>query len=376
MKIFIGADLVPTEENFELFNVGDVKALVGEKIKNIMDECDYRIFNLELALTDKDTPIQKAGPNIAAPTSTVKGIKALGVDLLGVSNNHILDHGYEGLISTFSVLEKYGINYVGAGLSKEEAKKPFFIEKDGVKVGCYACCEHEFSWCSDYGFGANGFDPFESLDDITDIKKQCDYLIVLYHGGKEHYRYPTPRLVKTCRKIVEKGADIVLCQHTHCVGTIEDYKTGKIIYGQGNFVFAKNYADISSWGEGFAVILDINKENASCDFVPFNKTDVGIEFDFNGEIIKGLNARSEQIKKAGFIEEKFEEMAEQTVVNRYVQHMLGYIPNELELKERLIPLFHYAECEVHHECLLTGLRAKGGFGKFGEFKIKENKEKK
>jgi poly-gamma-glutamate synthesis protein (capsule biosynthesis protein) len=81
MKLFIAADLVPTDINYDVFTAGDATALVGEKVKKIMDSCDYRIFNLELALTDKDTPIKKAGPNIGAPTSTINGFKALGVDL-------------------------------------------------------------------------------------------------------------------------------------------------------------------------------------------------------------------------------------------------------------------------------------------------------
>ena len=128
MKIFIGADLVPTDVNYDLFTTGNATALVGEKIKNILDSVDYRIFNLELALTDKETPIAKAGPNIGAPTSTINGFKALGVDLLGISNNHVLDHGYEGFVSTLKTLDDAGISHVGAGFTKEEAKKPFFIE--------------------------------------------------------------------------------------------------------------------------------------------------------------------------------------------------------------------------------------------------------
>lgn len=133
MKIIIGADLVPTECNYHLFSNGDAVALVGEKVKKKLDEADFRIFNLELALTDKETPIKKAGPNIGAPTSTVNGIKALGVDLIGRSNNHVLDHGYEGFVSTNETLDKAGIPYVGAGFTEEEAKKPYFFEKEGKK---------------------------------------------------------------------------------------------------------------------------------------------------------------------------------------------------------------------------------------------------
>lgn len=368
MKILIGADLVPTENNYDAFTKGDANALVGEKLKRKLEEADFRIFNLELALTDKETPIKKGGPNISAPTSTVNGIKALGADLLGRSNNHVLDHGYEGFVSTNKTLDDAGIDCVGAGFTKEEAKKPYFFEKDGKKIGVYACCEHEFSWVEDYGFGANGFDPLESLDDITSAKKECDYLIVLYHGGKEHYRYPSPHLVKVCRKIIEKGANIVLCQHTHCVGTEEDYLGGKIIYGQGNFVFAKNYADLPSWNEGFLVHVEITGDKVGYEYIPYRRINNGIVLDESGEILKGLEERSKEIKTPGFIEESFVKLAEETVVNRYVRWMLGHVPSDEELSEKLIPLFHFAECDVHHECLLVGLRAKGGLGKYGEFK--------
>ncbi len=367
MKIIIGADLVPTEANYGAFNEGDAMALVGAKILKKLREADLRIFNLELALTDSFTPIKKAGPNISAPVSTVKGIKALGADLLGRSNNHVLDHGYNGFVSTNEALKNAGIPYVGVGFTKEEAKKPYYFEKDGKKVGVYACCEHEFSWVEDYGFGANGFDPLESLDDISEAKKECDYLIVLYHGGKEHYSYPSPHLVKVCRKIVEKGADIVLCQHTHCVGTEEDYLGGKIIYGQGNFVFDKKYADVPTWGAGFLVMIDIGENGVKYEYIPYDKTDGGIAYDESGEILNGLRRRSEEIKEPGFIERTFVKMAEETVADTYAKWILGHAPSETELSERLIALFHYAECDVHNECLLTGLRAKGKLGKYGEF---------
>ena len=368
MRIIIGADLVPTDVNFDLFKAGDAKALVGEKIKKVLDEADYRIFNLELALTDKDTPIKKAGPNIAAPTECVNGYKALGVDLLSLSNNHALDHGYEGMVSSMKTLDKAGIAYLGAGLTKEEAKKPYYFEKDGVKVGVYACCEHEFSWVEDYGFGANGFDPLESLDDIAEAKKNCDYLIVLYHGGKEHYAYPSPHLTKVCRKIVEKGADIVLCQHTHCVGTEEDYKGGKIIFGQGNFVFSRNYANVPTWGQGFVVCADVTKEGVKYEYVPYVPTEVGLTYDESGEILKGLKERSEEIKQPGFIEKSFEEMAANTVIARYIQHMIKRPASEINPEDLWVGLFHFAECDVHYECLLTGVRKLMGLGKYGEFK--------
>jgi len=114
--------------------------------------------------------------------------------------------------------------------------KPLLVEQDGKKIGIYACAETEFSIAEDNRAGANPFDPLESLDHIADLKSKCDFVIVLYHGGKELYRFPSPYLRKVCRKIVEKGADLVICQHSHCIGAFENYHDSVIVYGQGNFL--------------------------------------------------------------------------------------------------------------------------------------------
>ena len=65
----------------------------------------------------------------------------------------------------------------------------------------------------------------------------CNSII---NGGKEHYRYPSPDLQKICRKFIDKGADLVVCQHSHCIGCEEKYNHGTIVYGQWNFLFDRS----------------------------------------------------------------------------------------------------------------------------------------
>lgn len=92
-----------------------------------------------------------------------------------------------------------------------------------------------------------------------------------------------------------------------------------------------------------------------------------MKYDEKGEILKSLETRSSEIKEPRFIQKTFEKMTEEAEVDRYVQYMPGHVPSDEELGEKLIPLFHFAECDVHHECLVAGLRAKGKLGRFGEF---------
>ena len=133
MKILIGADFVPTESNTELFKNGDALHLLGEELNDYMKSADYRIFNLEVPLTDTVSPISKCGPNLIAPKETVNGYKAIGCNLLTLANNHILDQGESGLASTCETLRNAGIDYVGAGNNLEEAKKPYIYSGTGKK---------------------------------------------------------------------------------------------------------------------------------------------------------------------------------------------------------------------------------------------------
>ena len=106
MSILIGADIVPTESNKAYFDSGNMQDVVGVELLDLLSNSDYRVFNLECPLVNADSPIQKCGPNIRADVSTVNGLKSIGVDLLTLANNHIMDHGNAGLESTIKALEK------------------------------------------------------------------------------------------------------------------------------------------------------------------------------------------------------------------------------------------------------------------------------
>lgn len=66
-------------------------------------------------------------------------------------------------------------------------------------------------------------------------------MIVLYHGGIEKFHYPSPETRKRFHRMADCGADMILAQHTHCVGCEEYYNGSYLLYGQGDFLL-KNFA--------------------------------------------------------------------------------------------------------------------------------------
>ena len=364
MRVIIGADLVPTKTNIEYFAESNLDVLFGEKLLDIIQSADFRVFNLEVPLTDTVSPIKKCGPNLVAPVKTVNTYKSLNIDLLTLANNHILDQGVQGGLSTINALKENDINYIGAGENLSEATKPYIIEDNDKKIGFYACAEHEFSIANENSWGANPFDPLESLDHISDLKEKCDYVIVLYHGGKEHYRYPSPDLQKVCRKICEKGADLVVCQHSHCIGCEEKYGNSTIVYGQGNFLFDMSESEF--WQT--SLLLTVDTDTGEVDYIPLQKDGCGVCLSTDENILKEFKERSHKIKDKDFILNNYREFA-MTMKENYIQTVCGVgiifrIINKLSghrLKKRvslnrLMAIENYLMCESHNELFKEGLK--------------------
>ena len=367
--MLIGADLAPTKTNISVFSQGDLTSLLGDELISILRTADCRIFNLEAPLTDLENPIRKLGPHLIAPTSTIKGIKFLDPTFLCLANNHILDQGYEGLLNTMELLAKYDIGCVGAGKDLLNASKPLFFDKNGLKIGIYACAENEFSIAEDNKPGANPFDPLQIPDDIVTIKSGCDFLIVLYHGGKENYRYPSPNLQKVCRKLVEKGADLVICQHSHCIGSYEIYSEKTILYGQGNFLFDRRDNEFTRT----SLLVKVTFGNKmTVDYIPVCKKGNGVvipDKHLSETILNELHNRSEDITKPGFIDDEYEKLS---IINApfYLSNIAGFGENMQKIDRllnsritrfiysspRLTKLQNFMECEAHRELILRYLR--------------------
>ncbi|MBD8591097.1 CapA family protein [Peribacillus simplex] len=372
MEILVGGDLVPTQSNKNIFDNGEINSLLGDKLFSLWKNADIRIFNLETPLVDKAEPIDKCGPNLISPTSTIKGIKALSPSLITLANNHILDQGIQGLRSTETLLKKNKIPYIGVGDDVNKSSEPYILKRDGISIGIYTCAENEFTIATDKTPGANPFDPLETPDHIEKLKLKCDYVIVLYHGGKEHYRYPSPYLQKACRKIAKKGADIVICQHSHCVGSYEDFEGSTIVYGQGNFIFDR-YAN-EFWNSSLLIKLYIHN-GIKIDYIPIVKKDSGVRLatgQMAKDILSEFQERSKEILQDGFIEKKYQEFANQNIQS-YRRKFSGFgkwltridvylfkgtLAKLKYNKKQLLAIQNAIECEAHRELLLAGLKMK------------------
>lgn len=301
MKILIAADIVPTKKTEELFVNQELDTLFSD-VRGVIDDADRLIVNLECALTDSDTGIKKFGPCLKAAPRCADALKALGVTDVMLSNNHVFDFGIRGLKDTMENLERVNLPYTGVAENDEASRKPYVIEQDGLKIGFINVCEHEYSYALPDRMGANPFDPFLTMQDIRKLKAETDYVIVLYHGGKELCRYPSPRLRLLCREMVENGASAVITQHSHCIGCYENYKGAHIVYGQGNFHFCHETLSNEYWVTSLLVELNIT-DGANIKFYPIVTDECTISLakgEKYDEIMNAFYERNESLKNGSW----------------------------------------------------------------------------
>lgn len=256
-NIVIAGDLIPSGTNIKLYEDGDADKIFSHQVVDIFKNADFSVVNIEGALTDSDTKQCKIGPNIKAPLETVRGIKELGVKGAALANNHITDYGDKGYTDTISVLEENGITCFGAGPDSSRIKTHVSVQMPGGGRLCiYNVSETFFNVPGDSHAGVNVYDEWIVLNEIKNLKTTHDYLIVIYHGGAEDFRYPTPQTRKRFHRMAECGADLITAQHTHCIGCEEFYGDSYLLYGQGNFSFARMRNSMNREGIVLEIIFD------------------------------------------------------------------------------------------------------------------------
>ncbi len=272
VTVLVGADICPIERGRPLFEAGDAEALFNDLLPDLR-QADFSIVNLECPLIRRPTPILKTGPTFGESPSCIQGLKAAGIRAVGLANNHIMDHGPEGLASTLESCQAAGILTVGAGPDLAAAQRPLIRQVGDVRLAVIAVAEREFSIAGSSKPGANPIDPIGLVRTLESLRGQFDFLIVLYHGGDEFF-VPTPRVQDTCRFLIELGANAVFVQHPHVVGGIESYRDGHIAYGQGALVMDEAlYRRRSSFHEGFLARLRITRNApAQLEILPFEQS--------------------------------------------------------------------------------------------------------
>ncbi|MBC5622414.1 CapA family protein [Butyricimonas hominis] len=221
---------------------------IDENVLQYLNGFDLRIATLECAIGDDyeyDRVKMQGRMNIIyAKDVDLRKIEILNINIVTLANNHIFDLGLDGFQHICKLLDKRKILRCGAGMTSEEAAKPVIVEEKGKRVCFFSYCQYNTPYvgyvpvATKNSAGVNPLDINKVIVDITEAKKEFDYVFVIPHWGVEYISCPTVECKKLAYKMIEAGADGVIGGHPHRVQSCLQYRGKPIFFSLGNFLFA------------------------------------------------------------------------------------------------------------------------------------------
>ena len=242
--------------------------LLSKPILDFFHSADHVCANVEGAVYDAPPDDSRDAYFHTMNPKAVDVFKKIRADIWCIGNNHAMDAADEGLQSTRKIATENGCVTFGAGLNREEASQPIYLNEAGG-IGLlsltYVCAErfpqspdepNIFSW--------EEWDVIAAR--IAEIKSKCRWCVIVCHGGEEFNPMPSTYTRDRYIKYLELGADVVVGHHPHVPENYELFDNGKaIFYSLGNFIFDTDYQRSHQYTE-MGVLLKLIFTEEKMDF--------------------------------------------------------------------------------------------------------------
>lgn len=214
-------------------------------IAKTLRAADLAMVNLETAITTGGTHAPGKEFAFRAPPSAFTALKAAGVDVTSMANNHGMDFMQGGLRDSLKAIGRTRFPTVGIGRNADEAYRAHRVTVKGNRVAVIGATQvlddHLIqAWTAGERKGglASAKDVPRMVQAVREARKGSDLVIVHLHWGQELKACPLPRQRELAKALTDAGADVVVGGHAH-VPLGGGYLDGKYVhYGMGNFVFS------------------------------------------------------------------------------------------------------------------------------------------
>jgi len=365
IRILIGGDICPMGSIQNAFIEGNADEIFHDLLEEI-NNADISVVNLECPLISHETPIANKDAVLGANIRCIQGFTAAKWNVLNLANNNSFDHGTRGLEETIRTVREAGLSFLGAGENIKEAQTPFVKEINGERIVIYSMAEREFSIADENTPGSNPLDLINFVNAIHRHKQQGIF-IVLIHGGKEFYPYPSPEMVRRCRFMVDMGADAVICSHTHCPLPWEIYAGRPIVYGLGNLVFEPLKKQSTTWHEGYLAKLTVDNGDVGFEAIPYFQSKALPGTQKMDEIerkrfLTEMQRKCTDLKDSALLQDQWMKYCRQKK-EIYLTSLFGYNHLMRKIGNLLLKILHpkkemlqallLVQCETHREILNT-----------------------
>jgi hypothetical protein len=229
----------------ERLAAGREEEVWAPELVEITSSLELLVCNLECCISDRGSPTKLVQSSrhpffFRAPPGAVKSLQKIGVDAVGLANNHALDFGPEALSDTIRHLQSAGIVAAGAGRDVVRARSGIVIGGTGMRVGLVAVSDHprEFSagpesWGISYADLRKGA-PDWLVEEVRHLHQRCDLVLAFLHWGPNMTIRPQAWQRVVAAEVLRAGADLVAGHSAHVFHGIEQAEHGLVAYDLGD----------------------------------------------------------------------------------------------------------------------------------------------
>lgn len=230
---------------------------VFSDVQQYIQLADIAVGNLETTFAGKSVGYSNY-PTFNTPEQLAYNLKTLGLDVISTANNHSLDKGYKGLVSTLDFLDEAGLVHTGTYRSVEEQNQITIQNVKGISMAflSFTYGTNGIAVPSGKEYCINLIDKEFISNQIQLAKEQNpDMICVFMHWGIEYQTKQNKTQKDLADFLFENGVDVILGGHPHVLQpmekreiTLEDgtTKDGFIVYSLGNFISGQRDDDTKS----------------------------------------------------------------------------------------------------------------------------------
>lgn len=246
--------------------------LADEELSKIMNE--YEIISCDFGIPTRSSVSEgviKVGPYESQSESSVIRCRKLGVNLVRLAGNHIMDYGIGGAQRLIDKLETLDIKWIGFSQDYRDAYNPVICSVNSIKLAFFSVGQMEFGCSHEKGVAGFAWVNSHELDRrIQEIRDQVDYIFVFPHAGVESVPVPMPEWRNRYYSLIDIGADFIIATHPHIIQGVEKYGRGIIAYSLGNFAYDyEKPDDIDDWNRSIGISFDLSLDGYSYEILPF-----------------------------------------------------------------------------------------------------------
>jgi poly-gamma-glutamate capsule biosynthesis protein CapA/YwtB (metallophosphatase superfamily) len=261
---------------------GDIRVHTPSVVSTIAPllKGDVIFTNFEATVIEKGQSPQEAIGRFLSPPEALDALKALGFNLLALSDNHSFDFKVTGIQNTLREVTKRDIVQAGIGDTLAEAAAPGYLRTPKATVALVAMAsgviaeggsatatrpgvnelrieaggkpnESTNLLPAEPGNEPNAEDKQRILGSIREARQHADFVIVYEHNHVflnhpfvamiteelPERLAPAPWLQKWTHEEIDAGADLIVMHGAPLIHGVEIYRGRPIFYDLGNFIF-------------------------------------------------------------------------------------------------------------------------------------------